>query len=43
MRMQLFVNLNRSMQKRHMKKRMRYLKFQRQLNERKSFEKIMTW
>jgi hypothetical protein len=43
MRMQLSVNPNRSVQKRHMKKRMKFLKFQRQLNQRKSFERIMTW
>jgi hypothetical protein len=37
MGMKISVNKKRSMQKRHMKKRMRFLKLQRQLNERKSF------
>jgi hypothetical protein len=45
MRVQLSTNQNRTVQKRFMRRRMKLLEFQRQkqLNQRKSFMRIMTW
>ena len=45
MRVQLSTNQNMIVQKRFMRRRMKLLEFQRQkqLNQRKSFTRIMTW
>jgi hypothetical protein len=45
MRVQLSANQNRTVQKRFMRRRIKLLDFQRQkqLDQRKSFTRIMTW